>query len=161
MLEFIKKKIAVKYVILVMLCLVLSFTVLGIIVHQSQYKKQEEDFIQVGSNITSQTSRALEDWIGSQVSIVQMIAKDERVIDVCVNPQDEDAIAKRLGLGEVGKELSDLFHPKRLLDILQNFSLFTTNKRKQRIKVIPRFQQYEGANKIVERVKEGRIKSES
>jgi type I restriction enzyme, R subunit len=71
---------------------------------------------------------------------------------------DEDAIAKRLGLGEVGKELSDLLHPKRLLDILQNFSLFTTNKKKQRIKVIPRFQQYEGANKIVERVKEGKIK---
>lgn len=71
---------------------------------------------------------------------------------------DDDEIAKRLGLGEVGKELSDLLHPKRLLDILQNFSLFTTNKKKQRIKVIPRFQQYEGANKIVERVKEGRIK---
>tara|TARA_R110002051_G_scaffold231608_1_gene293500 strand:- start:1702 stop:4668 length:2967 start_codon:yes stop_codon:yes gene_type:complete len=71
---------------------------------------------------------------------------------------DEDAIAKRLGLGEVGKELSDLLHPKRLLDILQNFSLFTTNKKKQRIKVIPRFQQYEGANKIVKRVKEGKIK---
>lgn len=71
---------------------------------------------------------------------------------------DEDAIAKRLGLGEVGKELSNLLHPKRLLDILQNFSLFTTNKKKQRIKIIPRFQQYEGANKIVARVKEGKIK---
>ncbi|MFT4806226.1 MAG: type I restriction enzyme R subunit, partial [Psychroserpens sp.] len=63
-----------------------------------------------------------------------------------------------LGLGEVGKELNDLLHPQRLLDILQNFSLFTTSKKKQRIKVIPRFQQYEGANKIVERVKEGKIK---
>jgi type I restriction enzyme R subunit len=71
---------------------------------------------------------------------------------------DEDAIAKRLGLGEVGKELSDLLHPKRLLDILRNFSLFTTSKKKQRIKIIPRFQQYEGANKIVERVKAGEIK---
>ena len=71
---------------------------------------------------------------------------------------DEDAIAKRLGLGEVGKELSDLMHPQRLLDILQNFSLFTTNKKKQRIKIIPRFQQYEGANKIVARVKDGKIK---
>lgn len=71
---------------------------------------------------------------------------------------DEDAIAKRLGLGEVGKELSDLLHPQRLLDILQSFSLFTTNKKKQRIKIIPRFQQYEGANKIVARVKEGKIK---
>ena len=71
---------------------------------------------------------------------------------------DEDKIAKSLGLGEVGKELTDLLKPARLLDILSNFSLFTTNKKKQRIKVIPRFQQYEGANKIVQRVIEGRIK---
>ena len=54
--------------------------------------------------------------------------------------------------------MSDLFNPERLLDILRNFSLFTTNKKKQRSKVIPRFQQYEGANKIVQRVIEGRIK---
>jgi len=71
---------------------------------------------------------------------------------------DEDAIAKRLGLGEVGKELSDLLSPARLLDIMRNFSLFSTDRKKRRIKIIPRFQQYEGANKIVERVKEGRVK---
>jgi type I restriction enzyme R subunit len=73
--------------------------------------------------------------------------------------EDEDeTLARRLGLSEIGKEMSDLLSPARLLDILQNFSLFTTNKKKQRSKVIPRFQQYEGANKIVERVLEGRIK---
>lgn len=71
---------------------------------------------------------------------------------------DEDALAKRLGLAEIGKELSDLLSPARLLDILQNFSLFTSDKKKRRIKVIPRFQQYEGANKIVARVIEGRVK---
>jgi len=71
---------------------------------------------------------------------------------------DEDAIAKRLGLGEIGKELSDLVSPIRLLDIMRNFSLFSSDKKNRRIKIIPRFQQYEGANKIVERVKEGRIK---
>ena len=71
---------------------------------------------------------------------------------------DEDALAKRLGLAEIGKELSDLLSPARLLDILQNFSLFSTDKKKRRIKIIPRFQQYEGANKIVQRVKEGRVK---
>lgn len=71
---------------------------------------------------------------------------------------DDDALAKKFGLSEIGKELSDLMHPARLLDILQNFSLFTSNKKKQRIKIICRFQQYEGANKIVERVKEGRVK---
>lgn len=71
---------------------------------------------------------------------------------------DDDALAKRLGLSEIGKELSDLLYPARLLDIMRNFSLFSTDKKKRRIKIIPRFQQYEGANKIVERVKEGRIK---
>jgi len=71
---------------------------------------------------------------------------------------DDEAIVKRLGLGEVGKELSDLLSPARLLDIMLNFSLFSTDKKKRRIKIIPRFQQFEGANKIVERVKEGRVK---
>ncbi len=71
---------------------------------------------------------------------------------------DDDALAKRLGLGEIGKELSDLLKPDRLLDILQNFSLFSNGKKNQRIKIICRFQQYEGANKIVERVKAGDIK---
>jgi len=71
---------------------------------------------------------------------------------------DDDALAKRLGLSEIGKELSDLLSPARLLDILQNFSLLTSDRKKRRIKVIPRFQQYEGANKIVQRVKEGRVK---
>lgn len=71
---------------------------------------------------------------------------------------DEENLAKQLGLGEIGKEMSDLLQPKRLLDILLNFSLFTSNKKKQRTKILCRFQQYEGANKIVERVKEGKIK---
>jgi type I restriction enzyme R subunit len=71
---------------------------------------------------------------------------------------DDDALAKRLGLSEVGKELSDLLSPKKLVDIMLNFSLFTTDKKKRRIKVIPRFQQYQGANMIVDRVKEGKIK---
>ncbi len=71
---------------------------------------------------------------------------------------DDDALAKRLGLAEIGKELSDLMHPARLLDILRNFSLFSTDKKKRRIKIIPRFQQYEGANKIVTRVLEGKVK---
>ena len=60
-------------------------------------------------------------------------------------------LEKKLGLGEIEDELIDLLSPERLLDILKNFSLFTTNKKKQRSKVICRFQQYEGANKIVER----------
>ena len=72
--------------------------------------------------------------------------------------EDESALAKAVGLTEIGKELNDLLKPARLLDLLQNFSLFTNNSKKQRIKIIPRFQQYEGANKIVQRVIDGKVK---
>ena len=71
---------------------------------------------------------------------------------------DDEKIAKTLGLGEVGKELKDLLSPERLLDILYNFSIYSTKSKNQLIKIIPRYQQYEGANKIVERVKDGKIK---
>ena len=71
---------------------------------------------------------------------------------------DDDKLARSLGLGEMGKELDDLLKPARLLDILRNFSLFSTNKKKQRIKIICRFQQYEGANRIVDRVHQGIVK---
>ncbi len=71
---------------------------------------------------------------------------------------DDNQVSKALGLAEIGSELTDLLSPARLLDIMRNFSLFSSNKKKQRMKIIPRFQQYEGANKIVQRVIEGKIK---
>jgi len=71
---------------------------------------------------------------------------------------EENELVRQLGLGEVGKQLTDLLKPERLLDILRNFCLYTTDKKKRRIKVVCRFQQYEGANKIVQRVLEGRLK---
>ena len=71
---------------------------------------------------------------------------------------EKDDIAKQLGLGEVGTQLTDLLRPERLLDILRNFCLYTTDKKKRRVKVICRYQQYEGANRIVDRVIEGRTR---
>ena len=71
---------------------------------------------------------------------------------------EDGGVSASLGLKEVGAEIDDLLSPQRLLDILQNFSLFASNKRKQRSKMICRFQQYEGANLLVQRVLEGRIK---
>jgi len=72
--------------------------------------------------------------------------------------EDEGSLARRLGLGEIGKELTSLLNPKVLLDILQHFSLYSSGSNARRIKKICRFQQYEGANKIVDRVKEGKVK---
>lgn len=48
-----------------------------------------------------------------------------------------------------------MLRPHVVLDILGSFTLFATDKLKRRSKIICRYQQYEAANKIVERVLAG------
>ncbi|WP_144157900.1 type I restriction endonuclease subunit R [Paraburkholderia sp. BCC1885] len=48
-----------------------------------------------------------------------------------------------------------MLRPHVVLDILGSFTLFATDKKKRRIKIICRYQQYEAANKLVERVLAG------
>ena len=48
-----------------------------------------------------------------------------------------------------------MLRPNVVLDILGSFTLFATDKKKRRIKIICRYQQYEAANKLVERVVAG------
>lgn len=51
--------------------------------------------------------------------------------------------------------IESMLRPHVVLDILGSFTLFATDKKKRRIKIICRYQQYEAANKIVERVLAG------
>jgi type I restriction enzyme, R subunit len=48
-----------------------------------------------------------------------------------------------------------MLQPVIILDILNNFTIFATDRKKRKIKIICRHQQYEAANLIVDRVKEG------
>ncbi|MET0793117.1 MAG: type I restriction endonuclease, partial [Polyangiaceae bacterium] len=67
---------------------------------------------------------------------------------------DEDVSAGTLG--EVKKAVHGLLQPRVLLDILANFTLFATDKKKRRLKIVARYQQFEGANLIVQRVLDGK-----
>jgi type I restriction enzyme R subunit len=69
-----------------------------------------------------------------------------------------DLIGGNVGLTEIKQALSLIMKPGVILDMLQNFTLFATDNKNQRIKIIARYQQFEGANLIIERVKEGKIK---
>jgi len=62
------------------------------------------------------------------------------------------------GLQDVAHQLTHLLKPSTLLDILQYYSVYGTDNSKKKVKVVCRYQQYEGANAIVQRVLEGRIK---
>ena len=55
-------------------------------------------------------------------------------------------------LSQVEQAAAELLNPPTVLDILRSFTVFATDKKHRKIKVIPRYQQYEGANRIVDRV---------
>jgi type I restriction enzyme R subunit len=62
------------------------------------------------------------------------------------------------GLSQVQSAVTGLLRPEVLLDMLRYFALFATDRKHRRIKVLCRYQQYHGANQIVERVAAGKIK---
>ena len=67
-----------------------------------------------------------------------------------------EEVAPAGGLGSVEHAVRSMFRPAVLLDILANFSLFATDPKGRRLKIVCRYQQYEGANLIVQRVLAGR-----
>jgi type I restriction enzyme R subunit len=58
-------------------------------------------------------------------------------------------------LQHVQATVRGMLRPEIVLDILQNFTLFATDKKHRRIKIICRYQQFETTNKIVDRVVRG------
>lgn len=56
---------------------------------------------------------------------------------------------------KVQKVIASLTKPEVFLDIFRFFTLFSTDKNNRKVKIVCRYQQYEGANLIVERVKAG------
>ncbi len=60
-----------------------------------------------------------------------------------------------VNLSQVEQAAAELLNPLTVLDILSSFTLFATDKKHRKIKVIPRYQQYEAANQIVDRVLAG------
>ncbi len=58
-------------------------------------------------------------------------------------------------LADVARSVASMIKPEIILDILQFFTLYATDKKHRKIKIVCRYQQYEGANLIVERVMAG------
>ena len=58
-------------------------------------------------------------------------------------------------LADVKASIEDMITPSNVMDIFQFFTMFATDKKYRKYKIICRYQQFEGANLIVERVKAG------
>ena len=61
-------------------------------------------------------------------------------------------------LEDVRRAVASMLQPEIVLDLLQSFTLFATDKKHRRIKLIARYQQYFTTNQIVDRVVRGRIR---
>ena len=58
-------------------------------------------------------------------------------------------------LADVRRTVESMLRPEVVLDILQSFTVFATDKKHRRIKIICRYQQYFTVNQLVERVVKG------
>ena len=58
-------------------------------------------------------------------------------------------------LAAVQTSVQDMITPYKMMDLFQFFTLYATDSKYRKYKVIARYQQYEGANMIVDRVRAG------
>lgn len=70
--------------------------------------------------------------------------------------EDDDAVPS--SMEQVEQAVISMLRPNTVLDLLANFTAYATHKGKQRIKIIARYQQVDGVNKIVERVVAGKTR---
>ena len=59
------------------------------------------------------------------------------------------------GLADVKISIEDMITPEKVMDIFQFFTVFATDKKYRKYKIICRYQQFEGANMIIDRVVAG------
>jgi len=67
-------------------------------------------------------------------------------------PEEDDALPAMV---QLEKAVGSMLRPGVVLDLLASFTAYATHNGKQRIKIIARYQQVDGVNKIVERVVAG------
>jgi type I restriction enzyme R subunit len=70
-------------------------------------------------------------------------------------PWYEGEIKTEGSLVDVARSFKQMFRTENILDIMRYFSIFATDKRHRKMKIVCRYQQFEGANAIVDRVVAG------
>ena len=75
--------------------------------------------------------------------------------------RDETSAGDRpqAGIAAVQEAVRGLLNPVSVLEFLRFFTTFATDQKHRKIKIIARFQQFQGANLIVERVRDGKVKT--
>jgi len=73
-------------------------------------------------------------------------------------PWHLNADSRNPNLHQIDQAVVSMLRPAVVLDLLANFTAYATDNKKRRMKIIARYQQYEGTNRIVDRVVAGHPK---
>ncbi len=84
---------------------------------------------------------------------------DDPEMDDRDDEQKTDDQKTKAGLNRRQQLIAGMLYPATLLDILRHYILFTT-KHNQRIKIIPRYLQYRGVTKAIDRLLTGQTKAQ-
>jgi len=66
--------------------------------------------------------------------------------------------SEKSGLQSISDTIKSLFDKKTVLEMLQHYTVFATDPKGKKIKIIARYPQYEAVNLITKRVLEGKVK---
>lgn len=83
-----------KYILQIIIIIVTAFLLFNIFFYISIRENNKQGFYEVGDNITMQTSNALKVWVDEQTRVVKMISKDQRIVDACRFPQNNEIVYK-------------------------------------------------------------------
>lgn len=84
----------VKMVQNILITVILFIVIFSISIYLKQKQNQKNQFFETGNNITVQTTTALKYWIDDQIRVVKTIASDKRIIEACLNPEDDEKVRK-------------------------------------------------------------------
>lgn len=84
----------IRMVASILITVILFIIIFSISIYFKQKQNQRNQFFETGNNITTQTTTALKYWIEDQIRVVKTIASDKRIIDACLNPEDDEIVRK-------------------------------------------------------------------
>lgn len=92
--NYLFKNVASQFLVFIIPAMVISLLIFGTVFYFS-IKRQELDKHRASSQIlTEKTNMALKQWIDAQINKAKTIAEDERVLQLCLNPKDNDVREK-------------------------------------------------------------------
>ncbi|QZY55860.1 sensor domain-containing diguanylate cyclase [Crassaminicella profunda] len=81
-----------KYVLQIIIIIISSFLLFNVFFYIQIKRSYENRFYEIGDKITSQTTKALTHWVEDQIKVTKMIAKDQRIINACRFPENEEMV---------------------------------------------------------------------